>query len=195
MHYGKKIISLGCAVVFAGSAGVAMADSVTYQADPTHTFANFSYDHMGLSRQTNTFNDTKGTLVIDFEDKTGQLDVEIDLRSVNTGAKVFDGHLQGEDFFDTEKYPTATFTSDTIVFDGDTPTAVEGDLTIKGITQPVIFDIVHFVQTEHPMMQKPAMGANAKTTVKRSDFNMDKYVPAVSDNVEITVSFEGIAAD
>lgn len=195
MTFCKKIISVACVAVFASTSAVALADPVTYQADPTHTFANFSYDHMGLSRQSNTFNDTTATLILDLEAKTGELEVEIDLTSVNTGAAIFDEHLQGEEFFDTANYPTATFKSTEVIFDGDTPVAVEGELTIKGFSQDVTFDIDHFVLTEHPMLQRPAVGANAQTTVLRSDFDMDKYVPAISDEVVISVSFEGIQAD
>jgi len=195
MSMNKKIFGFATALALAGMTAQAWAKPVTYQADPTHTFANFSYNHLGLSRQNNSFNDTNATLVLDLEEKTGQLEVEIDLASVNTGAAIFNEHLQGKDFFNTEEHPVARFESTEIVFEGDTPTAVKGDLTIKGITEPVTFTIDHFVQTEHPMLQKPAIGANATTEVKRSTFDMDKYVPAISDEVTITVSFEGIAAD
>lgn len=192
----KKIISAACAVVFASTASVAVAEPVTYQVDPTHTFAHFIYDHMGLSRQNNSFENSSGVLTLDLEKKTGDLQIEIDLLSVNTGAKVFNEHLQGEDFFDTANYPTATFESTRVIFDGDEPVAVEGELTIKGITKDVTLEIDHYQYLEeHPMMKRPAIGANAKTTVKRSDFNMGKFVPAVSDEVIIEVSFEGIAQD
>lgn len=196
MFNTKKIVSLTCAAVLASSAGMAMAEPVTYQADPTHTFAHFIYDHMGLSRQNNSFDKTAGTLTLDLEEKTGALQIEIDLRSVNTGTQVFNEHLQGADFFDTENHPTATFESTKIIFDGDEPVAVEGELTIKGITKEVTFDIEQYhLLDEHPMLKRPAIGANAKTEVKRSDFNMDKFAPMVSDEVIIEVSFEGIAQE
>ncbi|HLR30498.1 MAG TPA: YceI family protein [Paenalcaligenes sp.] len=192
----KKIISAACAAIFASTAGVAVAEPVTYQADPTHTFAHFIYDHMGLSRQNNSFENTNGVLTLDLEEKTGDLQIEIDLLSVNTGAKIFNEHLQGEDFFDTENHPTATFESTKVIFDGDEPVEVEGELTIKGITKDVTLEIEHYQYLEeHPMLKRPAIGANAKTTVKRSDFDMDKFAPAVSDEVTIEVSFEGIAQD
>lgn len=194
MTFNKTIITAVSTIVISCLSLPAVAKPVTYEADPTHTFANFSYEHLGLSRQNNSFNDGKATLVLDLEEKVGQLEVEIDLQSVNTGAKVFNEHIQGKDFFDTKNHPIARFESTEIVFDGDTPVAVNGTLTIKGISQPVTFEIDHFVLTKHPMLQKPAIGANAKAQVKRSSFNMDKYVPAISDEVTITVSFEGIAA-
>ncbi|HLS17876.1 MAG TPA: YceI family protein [Paenalcaligenes sp.] len=196
MFNHKKIVSTACAAIFAATASVAVAEPVTYQADPTHTFAHFSYDHMGLSRQSSSFENTSGVLTLDLEEQTGDLQVEIDLRSVNTGAQIFNDHLQGEEFFDTENHPTATFESTKIIFDGDAPVAVEGELTIKGITQEVTFELDHYQYVdEHPMLKRPAIGANATTTIKRTEFDIDKYVPAVSDEVVISVSFEGIAQD
>ncbi len=112
----------------------------------------------------------------------------IDTTSVNTGSTVFNGHIQGEDFFDTAKYPTATFKSTKVVFEGDQPTTIEGDLTIKGITKPVTLKVTHFATKLHPMMKKEAVGANATTVIKRSDFNLSKYVPNVGDEVTITVA-------
>src|SRR5690625_4859613 len=108
MVNNKKINSTASAAIFPATASVAVAEPVTYQADPTHTFANFSYDHMGLSRQSSSFENTSGVLTLDLEEQTGDLQVEIDLRSVNTGAQIFNDHLQGEEFFDTENHPTAS---------------------------------------------------------------------------------------
>src|SRR5690625_99716 len=117
MSMNKKIFGFATALALAGMTAQAWAKPVTYQADPTHTFANFSYNHLGLSRQNNSFNDTKATLVLDLEEKTGQLEVEIDLASVNTGAAIFNEHLQGKDFFNTEEHPVARFESTEIVLD------------------------------------------------------------------------------
>lgn len=170
-----------------------MAAPVTYTVDDSHTFANFSYNHMGLSQQLNTFDNASGTVVLDLDAKTGEVNITIDTKSAQTGHEGFNEHIQGEDFLDTAQFPTATFKSTKVVFEGDKPTAVEGDLTIKGITHPVTMDITHFNAMPHPMLKKPALGANAKIDIKRSDFNADKFAPGVSDEVTITLSFEGIA--
>lgn len=170
-----------------------MAETVTYNVDPSHTFANFSYNHMGLSQQVSRFDKTSGTIALDLEAKTGEVNIEIDTTSVNTGFPTFNEHIQGEDFLDTASFPTATFTSNNIVFDGDTPTAVEGDLTIKGVTKPVTLDITYFTAKPHPMLQKPALGANAQVEIKRSDFNADKFVPNVGDEVTLNISLEAVA--
>lgn len=173
----------------------AMAAPVTYNIDDSHTFANFSYNHMGLSQQINSFDKATGKVVLDLDAKTGEVEIEIDTTSVNTGHEGFNGHIQGEDFLDTAQFPNATFKSTKIIFEQDTPTAIEGDLTIKGITKPVTMEITSFKAMPHPMLKKPAIGANAQVDIKRSDFNADKFVPAVGDEVTLSVSLEGIAAD
>ena len=193
----KKIfhrLALASAVTALMSAPL-MAAPVTYTVDNSHTFADFSYNHMGLSQQLNTFENASGTVVLDLEAKTGEVDITIDTKSVNTGHEAFNDHIQGEDFLDTAQFPTATFKSTKVIFEADAPTAVEGDLTIKGITKPVTLEITHFNAMPHPMLKKPAMGANAKVDIKRSDFNADKFVPAVGDEVTLTLTFEGIEAD
>jgi len=172
----------------------AFAEPVTYSLDEHHTFPRFSYTHLGFSKQIQRFDKTTGTVVFDAEAKTASVDITIDMTSINTGYDTFNGHLQGEDFFDTAKYPTATFKSTKVVFDGDAPKSIEGDLTIKGITKPVTLEVTNFKSVDaHPMLKKPAIGASAVTTIKRTEFNAGKYAPAVSDEVVIDIALEAIA--
>ena len=187
-----KHITLATAL-FATLAGSAIAAPVTYAVDSSHTYPRFSYSHFGYSTQLSSFKNTSGKVVFDAEAKTGSVDITIDMKSVNTGFEVFDGHLQGEDFFDTAKFPAATFKSTKVVFEGDKPKAIEGNLTIKGVTKPVTLTVTSFQSMPHPMMKKPAIGANAFTTVKRSEFNAGKYVPYVGDEVRIDVAIEAVA--
>jgi polyisoprenoid-binding protein YceI len=124
--------------------------------------------------------------------KTGSVDITIDMKSVDTGSNLFNGHIQGADFLDTATFPTATFKSTKVVFDGDKPASIEGNLTIKGVTKPVTLKVTHFVNMEHPMAKKDAIGANATTVIKRTEFNAGKYAPAVGDDVTISISIEAI---
>lgn len=171
----------------------ALAAPQTYVVDGSHTFPRFSYSHFGLSTQMSRFNTTTGTVVLDQEARTGSVDIEIDMRSVDTGFATFNEHIQGEDFFHTAQYPTATFKSTRVVFEGDKPVAVDGELTIKGVTRPVTLSLSSFTAMQHPMVPKQAIGANASVTVKRSDFNAGKYAPHVSDEVTIDIALEAIA--
>jgi polyisoprenoid-binding protein YceI len=187
-----KQLTLATAL-FAAMAGSAIAAPVTYGVDGSHTFPRFSYSHFGYSTQLSSFKNTSGKVVFDAEAKTGSVDISIDMKSVNTGFEVFDGHIQGEDFLDTAKFPTATFKSTKVVFEGDKPKSIEGNLTIKGVTKPVTLTVTSFQAMPHPMMKKPALGANAFTTIKRSEFNAGKYAPYVGDDVRIDIAVEAVA--
>lgn len=165
----------------------------TFVVDGSHTFPRFSYSHFGLSKQLSRFDKTSGTIVLDKAAKTGSVDIVIDTKSVNTGFPLFNEHIQGADFLDTTQFPTATFKSTKIVFKGDKPTAVKGDLTIKGVTKPVTLKVTSFLAMPHPMLKKDAIGANATVTIKRTDFNAGKYAPNVGDDVTIDIALEAIA--
>lgn len=181
------------AIAFAASlSSAAFAAPETYVIDTNHTKPRFEYSHFGYSTQLSRFDTTSGTITIDRAAKTGSVDVTIDAKSVDTGYALFNGHIQGEDFFDTAKYPTITFKSDKMKFDGDKLVSVDGNLTIKGITKPVTLTVTSFMCMPHPIMKKDACGANATVQVKRSDFNMAKYVPYVSDEVTLSIPVESL---
>ena len=171
----------------------ALAAPQTYVVDSSHTFPRFSYSHFGYSTQLSSFKQTTGKVVFDAQAKTGSVDIAIDMKSVNTGFDDFNGHIQGEDFLDTAKFPTATFKSTRVVFEGDAPKRIEGQLTIKGVTKPVTLSVTSFQAMPHPMLKKPALGANATTTIKRSEFNAGKFAPYVGDEVRIDIAIEAIA--
>ena len=184
--------NISAALLLATTSTLALAAPETYQVDGSHTFPRFSYSHLGLSIQTSQFNITTGTLTLDKAAKTAAVDITIDTRAVDTGSAAFNEHIQAEDFLDTAKYPTATFKSTRVVFAGEQPTAIEGDLTIKGITKPVTLKVNNFATMIHPMVKKDAIGANASAVIKRSEFNAGKHSPLVGDEVTITVAIEAI---
>jgi polyisoprenoid-binding protein YceI len=177
---------------FLAFSGAAFAAPETFVIDPPHTSPRFEYNHLGFSNQEHRFDNTTGKIVMDRAAKTGSVDVTIDATSVNTGYALFNGHLQEADFFDTAMYPTITFKSKKVTFKGDTPASVDGDLTIKGVTKPVTLAVTGFRSAPHPMAKKDAIGANAIVKIKRSEFNMSKNVPFVSDEVTLTIAVEAI---
>jgi polyisoprenoid-binding protein YceI len=183
---------IALAVAVSSFAVGALAAPETFNVEPTHTYPRFEYSHFGYSNQQQRFDKTSGKLVIDRAAKTGSVDVTIDATSVNTGYALFNQHIQGTDFFDTAKHPTITFKSNKVRFEGDKPVAVEGELTIKGVTKPVTLTVTSFHSMPHPMLKKDAIGANASAKVKRSEFNMGKNVPYVSDEVTLTIAVEAI---
>jgi polyisoprenoid-binding protein YceI len=168
----------------------ALAAPEIYTIDENHTLPRFSYDHFGYSTQLSRFDKTSGKITIDRQAKTGSVEVTIDTTSVNTGSALFNEHIRGEDFLDTAKYPTATFTSNSFKFKDEQLVAVDGTLTLKGISKPVTLTVTSFHCMPHPILKKDACGANATTVVKRTEFNMGKYAPNVSDKVTITIPVE-----
>jgi len=185
----KKFVTLAFA---ASLSSVAFAAPETYVIQNAHTFPRFEYNHLGFSNQVSRFDKTSGTIIIDRVAKTGSVEVVIDAKSVDTGYALFNEHIQGEDFFDTAKYPTITFKSKNLKFDGDKLTSVVGELTIKGITKPVTLTVTSFQCMPHPMLKKDACGANATTKIKRSEFNAGKHAPNVSDEVTLTIPVEAV---
>lgn len=178
--------------IFATLSGTAFAATETYVIDGKHTLPRFEYSHFGYSIQQSRFNKTSGKITLDRENKTGFVDIVIDAKSVDTGSSLFDTHIQEADFFDTRKYPTIRFRSSKLEFDGNKLVSVQGDLTIKGVTKPVTLDVISFLCKPHPMLKKEACGANVTTHLKRSEFNMGKYAPNVSDEVKLTIPVEAI---
>ena len=191
----KRLTTLSAALAMVAMTAAistpALAAPETYVLDGTHTFPRFSYSHFGYSIQLSRFNKTTGKIVLDKAAKTGEVDIVIDTQSVDTGS-ILDEHIQGEDFLDTAKYPTATFKSNNVVFEGDKPVAVHGTLTLKGVPQPVTLTVTSFQAMPHPLLKKDAIGANAYTVVRRSDFNAGKYAPHVGDEVLIDIAVEAI---
>lgn len=184
-----------CALLALLTSTATLAEPATYVIDGSHTFPSFSYSHHGFSTQLSRFDKTTGSIVLDKEARSGAVDIVIDTTSVNTGNTAFNGHIQSADFLDTAQYPTATFKSSKVIFaEGDAlkPVSIEGELTLKGVTRPVTLEITSFANKPHPMTKRDAIGANATTRVKRSDFNAGKYAPSVGDEVRIDIAIEAI---
>lgn len=188
----NKLAIVAAAALLSAFSASAFAAPETFNVEPTHTYPRFEYSHFGYSNQQQRFDKTSGKIVLDRTAQTGSVDVTIDATSVNTGYALFNQHIQAEDYFDTAKFPTITFKSTKVKFEGGKPVAVDGNLTIKGVTRPVTLTVASFHSMPHPMLKKDAIGANATTKVKRSDFNMGKNVPYVSDEVSLTIAVEAI---
>lgn len=184
----KKFLLLS---MLLASVGVQAAPE-TYVIDTNHTKPRFSYSHFGYSTQLSRFDSVSGKITIDKSAKEGSLEVVINTTSVNTGYALFNEHIQGSDYFDTAKFPTATFKSSKVNFKDDKVSSVDGTLTIKGVSKPVTLTVSSFMCMPHPMAKKEACGANASVVVKRSDFNMGKNVPYVSDEVTIDIPVESV---
>lgn len=166
-----------------------------YLIDPEHTFSSFEYQHWGLSKQRGRFDKSTGVLELNMKEKTGSLKIDVDANSVSTGVEIFNATMRSDSFFDAEKYPKISFQSNQFIFDKDQLSQVKGQLSIKGITRPVVIDVTYFACKFMFIYLKKACGANGKTSILRSDFNVGRYVPFVSDEITLYFSVEAIKAN
>ena len=182
----KLLASFALAAVVAAPA--LAAD--TYNIDPFHTFPSFEVNHLGFSTQRGRFDKTSGTVVLDTAARKGSIDLTIEVSSLNMGFAVWNEHMAADGFFNTAKYPTITFKSSKLVFDGDKVVGAEGDFTLLGVTKPVKLTVSNFKCGANPMNKKEMCGADISTTIKRSDFGMTKALPAVGDEIKISSAVE-----
>ena len=173
----------------------AFAKTTPYEIDSNHTQVQFTYNHFGFSDITDRFMQVTGEFNLDAADPTkSSISVSIPIAGLDTGVAKLDEHLKSPDFFDAAKFPTATFKSTKVEAAGTGKLKVSGDLTIHGVTKPVVLDVTINRIGEHPMMKVPSAGFDASVTLSRSDFGMANYVPAVSDAVKLQITMEAHAA-
>lgn len=169
----------------------AFAAPVTYTIDPGHTMVLATWNHFGFSNPSADFGDAEGTIVYDAaKPSASSVEVTLPLSGLQTFVPKLNEHLAGSDFFDAAKFPTATFKSTKVVPAGKDTLKVSGDLTIKGITKPVVLEVKLNKAGEHPMRKVQAIGFDATATVKRSDFGVGAYAPMVSDEVKLRITTE-----
>lgn len=168
---------------------VALADS--YTIDPTHTYPNFTINHLGFSTMHGRFGKTSGSLELDQAKGTGSVDIVVDMASVNTGLKKRDDHLRSPDFFNAIEFPTMTFKSTKVAFK-DKGAVVTGNLTIKGVTKSVKLDVASINCGVHPFNKKHVCGFDATTSIKRSDFGIKYGLPAIGDEMNIEIEVEAV---
>ncbi|ENQ5603580.1 polyisoprenoid-binding protein [Acinetobacter baumannii] len=188
-----KTLSFGLAVALAST--VTLAAPVDYKIDPTHTATVFSWNHFGFSTPSANFSDIQGVIKVDnAKPANSSVNVTIPLSSVNTNVPALDKEFQEEAWFNAAKYPNITFKSTKVETKDKKYFKITGDLTVKGITKPVVLDAVLNKQGEHPMAKVPVIGFNATTSFNRSDFGLGNYVPNVGDKITVNITTEATAA-
>ena len=189
----RKIATLILATV-AAAAGAAPA---TYNIDPEHTYPAFEADHMGgLSVWRGKFNHTTGKVVLDVAAKTGQIDVTVDVASIDFGHDKLNEHALGADMFDVAQHPVATYTGRISKWDGDRPIEVDGEFTLKGVTRPLKLAIDSFLCKPNPMTRRETCGADASATFQRDAFGVDYGKDfGFKMDTRILISIEAVKAD
>ncbi|ALD03264.1 polyisoprenoid-binding protein [Acinetobacter sp. TTH0-4] len=188
-----KAITLG--LVVASIATFSIAKPVAYKIDPTHTATVFSWNHLGFSTPSANFTDIQGTINVDNEKPANSsVNVTIPVSSINSNVPALDKEFQQEGWFDAAKYPNITFKSTKLETKDKKHFKITGDLTVKGITKPVVLDAVLNKRGIHPMSKLDTVGFNATTSFNRSAFGIGNLVPNVGDKITVNITTEASVA-
>jgi polyisoprenoid-binding protein YceI len=169
----------------------AFAAPVSYRMDPAHTDVIAQWSHFGYSNPIAHFGDVDGTIVYDAENVgASSVEVTLPMSGMSSHVAKFDEHLRSAELFDVANFPAATFKSTKVESAGEGKLTITGDLTIKGVTRPVVLAATINKVADHPMSKQPTAGFDATASFKRSDFGLGLYAPAVSDEVQIRITTE-----
>ena len=173
------------------TADLSEVPSGKYALDSSHGYITFTYSHLGFSDPRVGFNSFDTVLDLDTGNpENSTVEVTIDATSIDSRVAEFNEHLNGADFFNTAEYPTITFKSTKVEANGDNTFDVTGDLTILGTTKPVTLATTINKAGNHPLRNVPTVGVSASTKLMRSEWGLGAYVPAVSDEVELSIEVE-----
>jgi polyisoprenoid-binding protein YceI len=161
------------------------ADS--YTIDPGFSMASFEIPRVAFSSQRGLFTKTKGRVLLDLPARKGSVEFIIDTRSIDMGSAAWTAHLADDELFDTKRFPTMSFKSDKLIFEGNKVIAAEGQFTMLGVTKPLKVLVSNFQCGISPVDQRSMCSGNISANIKRSDFGLTKYIPVVSDEVSISV--------
>lgn len=171
-----------------------------WDIDPVHSNISFSVRHMMLSDVKGTFDKFSGAITANDDDpKSVDIEATIDASSINTRSEKRDSHVKSADFLDVAKYPTITFKSVKIQPDGDGKWKITGDLTLHGVTKPVVLEMTG-PTPEVKVMGSPRRGASATTTINRQDFGiafnktLDSGGLVVGNDIAISIDVEAVKA-
>lgn len=182
------------ALPFVALADLSGVPSGEYTLDSSHGYITFTYSHLGFSNPRVGFNRFDTTLELDSDNpEKSTVNVTIDASSIDSRVAEFNDHLNGSDFFNTAEHPIITFQSTVVEATGENTFDVTGDLTILGTTKPVTLATTINKAANHPMRNVPTVGVSASTMLLRSEWGLGAYVPAVSDEVELSIEVELLA--
>lgn len=189
-------MKLACLVVmtcvsFAVQAQQLGIPSGLYAVDPGHAYVTFSYKHQGLSYPLLRAVDVNGELELDASDiENSNVAIAIATDSIRSNVDYFDRELASPKFFNATKFPHITFTAQRLAMHDEESGVLEGEVTIRGVTRPLELDVTINGAMAHPMTGTPVLGVSATGSLNRTNFELDRFVPAVSDRVDIGIEIE-----
>jgi polyisoprenoid-binding protein YceI len=182
----KFLIALGLAGALSG---LATADE-TYNLEPTHSYVEFHYNHFGYSNPSGKWF-ASGSLNFESQNLAkSSANITIKVGDIITGIPKLDEHLKSSDFFDVTKYPTATFIGNKVTNIHGKQFDLGGVLTLHGIAKPITLHVTQNLLAVNPMNKLQTAGFSAKAEIKRSDFGLANYIPAVSDEIKLNIEIE-----
>lgn len=191
----KTMFAAGVAAAIL-TAGLAAAEPQKYVLDASHSQIVFNYTHLGFSTTYGMFSGFDGEIMFDQENPAASsVTVSFPVKTMLTGWEERFAHFMSPDFFDAADDEAVSFVSTGIEVTGETTAKITGDLTLNGVTKPVVLDAVLNQKGDHPMAGKPWAGFNATTTLVRSDYGLGLYAPYVSDEVQVMISVEAMKAE
>ncbi|HWH73169.1 MAG TPA: YceI family protein [Methylibium sp.] len=188
--------SIALALCAAGAAAGATAAPATYDLDPEHSFVHFEVLHFGTATIRGRLGPARGSVTLDREARNGLVSIELPMHSVSTGLAPFDAHLRRADLLDVEAHPIAWFVARRLRFDAadgaPAPSAVEGELTLRGVSLGLTLSARRFGCHPHPRLQREVCGGDFEGEIRRSAAGIDYGLPFVADRVRIVVQVEGL---
>lgn len=191
----RWLAALSLAVLFAGGADPASAEPRRYRIDPEHFAIGFEATHIGFSKVLGQFLKAEGHFVFDEATRTlHAAEIRVDARSVFTNHEARDGHLRSPDFLDAEANPTITFVMTRAIPKSETTGVVEGELTLRGKTLPLVVEVTLNKIGKYPWGDNYVIGVSARTIVKRSLWGSTYAVENgwVADEIPIRIELEAI---
>ncbi len=179
-------------LVAAAISTAAMAETMRYAVDPTHTSVTFEALHFGTSTLRGRIDKKEGVVEIDRAAKTGKAEMTLELTSVDTGVPPLDKHLMSKDFFDTEQFKAAVFIGDKMSFDGDKVTSIDGTLRMLGKSNPVSLKATRFNCYQNPMLKREVCGGDFEAKIQRSQWGMTYGLPGIPDDIRLLIQIEAI---
>jgi polyisoprenoid-binding protein YceI len=184
-----KRTNIGAVAMLAFVTGAALAAD-KYTIDPKYTVPSFEIAHLGVTTQQGRFNHATGNVILDLAARKGSVELTIDTGSIDMSSVAWTRHLSDPGLFNVAKFPTMTFKSSTLVFKDDRVVGADGEFTLLGVTKPLHVNVSGFRCLVHPLSNLPFCGGDVTATIKRSEFGMTKYIPEVSDEINIRVPVE-----
>ncbi len=181
------------AAAFAASFALAplAAQAADFTIDKTHSHVVFLVDHLGYAKVMGQFTDFAGTLSFDPANVgASKLDVTIKTESIETQFAERNKHLKGADWFNVTEFPTMKFVGKTFAKKDDKTGTIAGDLTLLGVTKPVTLDVTFNKLGVNPLDKINSVGFSAKAALKRSDFGLKTFLPAIGDDIDIWIEIE-----